>query len=84
MFNYIYADSPLGGLRIAFRRKYLTVYSFDQSPEAEQALRAGLGNEVPFHPWGSESTNYSGYTFKVETQAQFNQFLRALGENGAS
>jgi hypothetical protein len=80
-FTYIYADSPLGGMSIAFRRKYLKVYTHDQSHEAEETLRKGLGDEVPFHPWGSESTNNSGYTFIIETEAQFERFLHALGEN---
>lgn len=81
-FHSIYAGSPLGRLSIAFRRNYLKVYTDDQSPQAEQALRSGLGDVIALTKWGSESTKNSGFTFKIETEAQFEHFLRAVGESG--
>lgn len=80
-FSSIYASSPLGRKEIAFRRNYLKVYTQTQSPEAEQALRIGLGDVIAFKRWGSESTKNAGFTFTIETEAQFKQFLRAVGES---
>ncbi len=80
-FYSIYAGSPLGRLSIAFRRNYLKVYTQEQSPQAEQTLRSRLGDVIAFTKWGSESTKNSGFTFKIESEAQFEQFLRAVGES---
>lgn len=82
-FHSIYAGSPLGRLSIAFKRKYLKIYTKDQSPEAEQVLRERLAPIVPFSTWGNENTKNSGYTFTIETEAQFQHFLKALGETSA-
>jgi hypothetical protein len=79
-FHSIYAASPLGRLSIAFRRTYLKIYTQDQSPEAEQVLRERLAPVVPFSTWGNENTKNSGYTFTIETDAQFQHFLKAVGE----
>jgi hypothetical protein len=67
-------------MRIIFRRKYLKMYTDDQSPEAEQRLRTRLGKGIPIERWGSEKTKNSGFTFQIETEAQFEQFLRAVDE----
>ncbi len=82
-FPSIYASSPLGRMGIAFRRQYLKVYTRDRSPEAEKLLRDRLGHEIDISPWGSETTKNSGFTFKIETEAQFDQFLRAVGDDAA-
>ncbi len=79
-FDSIYAGSPLGRMRIAFKRNYLKIYVDDQSPEEEGVLNERLGGVIPFKRWGSESTKNSGFTFTVETEAQFKQFLYAVGE----
>ncbi len=79
-FFSIYAGSKLGRMRINFRQHHFTVYTYIQSAEADQALRENLGDVVPFKRWGSESTKNSGFTFTIETEAQFKQFLRAVGE----
>lgn len=79
-FHSIYAGSPLGRMRIAFKKNYLKVYTVDQSPEAEQALRRGLGDVIKFTTWGNESTKNRGFTFTIETPEQFEHFLKALGE----
>jgi hypothetical protein len=42
-FFSIYAGSPLGRMRITFKRKHLTIYTVDQSAEAEEALRISSG-----------------------------------------
>lgn len=80
-FFSIYGGSPLGRLCITFRRQYLKIYTDDQSLEAEAILRDRLGSGIPFSRWGSEMTKNSGFTFKIETEAQFDQFLRAVGED---
>lgn len=67
-------------MSIAFKKNYLKVYTVDQSPEAEEALRRGLTEAIPFKRWGSETTKNSGFTFTVETAEQFDQFLKAVGE----
>lgn len=79
-FFSIYGGSKLGRIHIAFRKNYLKVYTRDQSPEAEQALRDNLGDAILFKRWGSESTKNSGFTFTIESEAQFTRFLRAVGE----
>lgn len=79
-FFSIYAGSPLGRMRINFKQNYLKIYTVDQSPEAEEALRSRLGSVIPVEKWGSESTKNSGFTFKIETEAQFGKFLEAVGE----
>lgn len=79
-FYSIYAGSPLGRMSIAVRQNYLKIYTVDQSPEAEAKLQLRLGELVPFKRWGSENTQNSGFTFQIETEAQFEQFLRAVGE----
>jgi len=79
-FPSIYAGTPLGRMSIAFKRNYLKVYTAKQSPEAEKALRNGLGDVVPFKKWGGETTANSGFTFTIETEAQFEKFLSAVGE----
>jgi hypothetical protein len=79
-FNSIYADSPLGRMSIAFKKKYLKVYTQDQSPEAEKVVRGRLEPVIPVFPWGSESTKNSGFTFTIETTEQFEHFLKAVGE----
>ena len=82
-FFSIYGGSTLGRMSISFRKDYLKVYTSDQSAEAEQALRAGLEPMIPVVPWGNERTKNSGFTFKIETDAQFEHFLRAVGESVA-
>jgi hypothetical protein len=82
-FNSIYSGSPLGRLSIAFKRKYLKVYTQDQSPEAEKTVRERLEPVIAVSRWGNESTKNSGLTFKVETPEQFEQFLKAVGESVA-
>lgn len=79
-FNSIYASSPLGRMRVAFKKKYLKIYTVDQSAEAEETLRKRLGPLIPFRTWGNESTKNSGFTFTIETTEQFEQFLKAVGE----
>lgn len=79
-FNSIYAGSPLGRLRIALKKKYLKVYTQDQSPEAEKTVRERLEPVIKITPWGSESTKNSGFTFTIETAEQFDHFLKAVGE----
>lgn len=80
-FDSIYSSCPLGRMRIAFKQKYLKVYTVDQSPEAEKAIRERLEPVIPVSPWGNESTKNSGFTFTVETSDQFDHFLRAVGES---
>lgn len=82
-FYSIYAGSPLGRMRINFKRKYLKVYTVDQSPEAEQELRKRFGEVISVNTWGSDSTKNSGFTFTIETEEQFARFLEAVGEKGA-
>lgn len=79
-FFSIYAGSPLGRMRITLRRGYLKIYTYDQSQESKDALDRRLGQMIPVKPWGSESTKNSGFTFTIETEAQFDQFLKAVGE----
>jgi len=79
-FNSIYAGCPLGRMTIAFTKEYLKVYTKHQSPEAEAVLVERLGTVIQFKRWGSESTKNQGFTFAVETEAQFRQFLYAVGE----
>ncbi|MEZ4222317.1 MAG: hypothetical protein R3B13_15375 [Polyangiaceae bacterium] len=81
-FFSIYAGSPLGRMRISFRKKYLKIYTTDQSPEAEAMLKERLTSLIPLSTWGSEKTTHSGFTFSIETEQQFEQFLRAVGELG--
>ena len=80
-FASIYASSPLGRMSISFKRKYLKVYTGDQSPEAEKAIRSRLEPIIPVVAWGNESTKNSGFTFKIETSDQFAHFLKAVGES---
>lgn len=82
-FHSIYAGCPLGRLSIAFKRKYLKVYTQDQSPEAEKTIRERLEPVIKVNAWGSESTKNSGFTFTIETPEQFEHFLKAVGESGA-
>lgn len=82
-FRSIYSGSPLGRLSINFKRRYLTVYSFDQSPEAEQTMRERLTPIIPFRTWGNDNTKHAGFTFTIETPEQFDQFLKAVGETAA-
>lgn len=79
-FDSIYSSSPLGRMRIALKRNYLKVYTMDQSPEKEKTIRGRLEPLIPVSAWGSESTKNAGFTFTVETPAQFAHFLKALGE----
>jgi len=79
-FNSIYSDSPLGRMSIALRKKYLKVYTVDQSAESEKVVRARLEPTIAVSPWGSESTNNSGFTFTIETADQLDHFLKAVGE----
>ncbi len=81
-FDSIYASSPLGRMRIALKKKYLKVYTVDQSPEAEKTIRDRLEPVIHVSPWGSESTKNSGFTFTIETPEQFDHFLKAIGETG--
>lgn len=83
-FFYLYGQSPLGRLGIHFRRDYLKVYTHEQSPEARDQLSTRLGEFIPFTPWGNENTKNRGFTFKVETEAQFQQLLSAVGDCGQS
>ena len=73
----------MGRLRIAFKRRYLKIYTVDQSPEVEQVLRARLEPTIPVSAWGNENTKNSGFTFTIETPAQFDHFLKAVGETSA-
>jgi hypothetical protein len=70
-------------MSISFKRKYLKVYTGDQSPEAEEALRTHLEPVIPVLSWGNDSTKNSGFTFTIETPEQFDHFLKAVGETGA-
>ncbi len=80
-FTHMYADTGPGGpMGIMLRKNYLKIYSYDQSTEAKEALEAALGEGIPLDTWGSNKTRTSGYTFKVETEKQFEQFLIAVGE----
>lgn len=81
-FDSIYSSSPLGRMRIALKKKYLKVYTVDQSPEAEKTIRDRLEPVIHVSPWGSESTKNSGFTFTIETPEQFDHFLKAIGETG--
>lgn len=80
-FASIYADSPLGRMSIAFKKKYLKIYTQDQSPEAEKAIYDRLEPVIPVSRWGNESTKNSGFTFTVATPEQFAHFLKAVGES---
>jgi hypothetical protein len=80
-FNSIYAGSPLGRISIAVRKKYLKVYTTDQSAEAEKVVRERLEPVITVNSWGSENTKNSGFTFIIETAEQFEHFLRAVGES---
>jgi len=82
-FHSMYSGSPLGRMGINFRRKYLKVYTVDQSPEAEQELRKRFGGLIEFTTWGNESTNNSGFTFTIETEEQFERFLQAVEDTSA-
>jgi hypothetical protein len=79
-FFSIYSSSPLGRLRINFRRNYLKIYTREQTPEAETVLQQRLGDLIPFKSWGNESTNNKGFTFTIETEEQFEKFLEAVGD----
>jgi hypothetical protein len=79
-FSSIYAHSPLGRMSIDFKRMYLKIYTQDQSEAAEKVLRERLEPAISVARWGSESTKNSGFTFKVETNEQFDHFLKAVGE----
>jgi hypothetical protein len=68
-------------MRITFKKKYLKIYTTDQSAEAEQTLRARLSPTIEVTSWGNENTKNSGFTFTVATTEQFEHFLRAVGEN---
>lgn len=80
-FNSIYASSPLGRMGITFTKKYLKVYTADQSPEAEKTIRARLEPVIGISKWGSDSTKGKGFTFTIETPEQFEHFLQAVGES---
>jgi hypothetical protein len=80
-FHSIYAKSPLGRMSIAFKKKYLKIYTADQSPEAEKIIRDRLEPVVPVSMWGNEGTKNSGFTFRIETPEQFEHFLKAVGES---
>ena len=82
-FNSIYGGSPLGRLSIAFKKKYLKVYTRDQSADAEKILKERLSPVIAVTPWGSENTKNSGFTFTIETAEQFEHFLRAVGDSSA-
>ncbi len=79
-FDSIYGSSPLGRMRIAFKKKYLKVYTTDQSAKVETVIRELLEPKIQVSTWGSESTKNSGFTFTIETQEQFEHFLKAVGE----
>jgi ppGpp synthetase/RelA/SpoT-type nucleotidyltranferase len=83
-FFSIYGGSPLGRMRISFRRRYLKIYTEDQSPEMERVLQERLGPDIAIGRWGSESTKNSGFTFKIETESQFDRFLWAVGDEAAT
>lgn len=79
-FNSIYSGSPLGRMRITFRKKHLRVNTVDQSAEAEKVIKERLSPVITVNSWGSENTKNSGFTFTLETEEQFDHFLRAIGE----
>lgn len=79
-FYSIYAGSPLGRMRIDFKKQYLKVYTRDQSAETEKAVRERLEPLITVYSWGNENTKNSGFTFTIETAAQFEHFLRAVDE----
>lgn len=79
-FFSIYAGSPLGRMRITFKRRHLKIYTVDQSPDAERTLRERLEPGLSIERWGSETTKNSGFTFRIETSLQFKQFLAAVGD----
>lgn len=80
-FSSMYAASPLGRMSISFKRKYLKIYTADQSPEAEKVIRGRLEPIITVSTWGNEGTQNSGFTFKIETDEQFAHFLKAVGES---
>jgi hypothetical protein len=82
-FLSIYAGSPLGRLGINFKKKYLKIYTRDQSAEAEKAVRQRLEPLITVGSWGNENTKNSGFTFTINTTEQFEHFLRAVGEISA-
>ena len=82
-FNSIYAGSPLGRMSIAFKKKYLKVYTVDQSAEAEKTLKERLSPVITVNSWGNENTKNSGFTFTIETTEQLEHFLRGVGETVA-
>jgi hypothetical protein len=79
-FGSIYASSPLGRMSIAFKLNYLKVYTVDQSPESERVVRGRLEPAIAVSPWGNEKTKNSGFTFTINTEQQFDHFLKAVGE----
>ncbi len=80
-FNSIYSRCPLGRMTIALKKKYLKVYTKDQSPEAEKTVRERLEPVIPVSPWGNKSTKNSAFTFIIETPEQFEHFSKAVGES---
>ncbi len=78
-FTSMYPSSFAGAMLINLRRDYLKIYNYDQSEEAGQRIRRALGPEVAVDTWGSEQTRRSGYVWAIETQEQFDRFMRAVG-----
>ena len=83
-FNSIYAGSPLGRISIAFRKRYLKVYTQDQSAEAEKVVRERLEPVITVNSWGSENTKNSGFTFIIETPEQFEPSFEPSKNRAAS
>lgn len=54
-FFSIYASSPIGRMRIAFKKKCLKVYTPDQSAEAEATLKERLLPIIRFTPWETKT-----------------------------
>ena len=70
-------------MSIAFKKKYLKVYTVDQSAEAEKTLKERLSPVITVNSWGNENTKNSGFTFTIETTEQLEHFLRGVGETVA-
>jgi hypothetical protein len=79
-FTSMYSQSFAGRMLVNLRRKYINVYNYDQSDETEAEIRKVMGATFEIATWGSDSTMRSGYSFKLQTEEEFDRFLRGVGE----